>query len=255
MKQRKYGGIETEMYQDEWQDIYFKDLNVELSRTRLATQEFYSAFYKALFATYNSYQSLPCKWRKEKRATADQISRELSIDGSVLSFGCGIGFIEKILTDTRPDLSITSFDFSEMASKWINEEVMSINCVTEIDETDKFDAIYLCQVLYAMPYDECIKIINYLSKHLTENGIMILINTSATPLENNHLTLRPSVLSKLKGLLRSLYQLVIPDSAKGIQFWGWARDNKAYISIARAANLNVRNVYSAANQSFIVLGS
>ena len=91
-------------WQSEWQNIEFNSLDVPLKLFSRPSSKFYAAFYSELFRKYRSYDELPLEWRKVKRNTAKVISGIISNTTSVLSVGCGLGFIEKELIEKKPNL-------------------------------------------------------------------------------------------------------------------------------------------------------
>lgn len=161
-----------------------------------ASLDFYRSFYTKLFSTYKDFKSLPPDWLSNKTATAEAIGKEASQNTSVFSYGCGIGFVEKQLLGFRPDLSVAAFDFAETAGKWI-KQLHNITYTQGIQDQAKYDVIYLCQVLYALSFSDCVDLLKSLSKHLKINGKLILINTSITDEENRKVKLQKSVKQKL----------------------------------------------------------
>jgi SAM-dependent methyltransferase len=250
------GSIEKPFWQAEWHNIKFKNLDITLSADKLASSDFYSSFYTKLFSTYKNAESLPPDWLINKTATAEAIEKEIGQNAAVLSYGCGLGFVEKQLARFRPDLSITAFDFAETAARWIKRDLYNITYTRTVQDGDKYEVIYLCQVLYALSFSDSVDLLKSLSKHLKNNGKLILINTSITDEENREVKLQKSVKQKLstqlKALIRTIYRFIFP--TKKIQFWGWERNNDRYIEIATAAGLKQINIYSKANQAFIILG-
>ena len=115
------GSIEKPFWQGEWQLIKFEDLAVPLFVDKLASSDFYSSFYTKLFSIYSGYKSLPPDWLSIKTETAKAIGDEINKDASVLSYGCGLGFVEKQLIGYRPDLSVTAFDFADPLDNGLEE--------------------------------------------------------------------------------------------------------------------------------------
>ena len=250
------GSIEKPFWQAEWNNIKFKDLDIILFADKLPSSDFYSSFYTKLFSTYKNAYSLPPDWVSNKTATAEAIEQEISQNACVLSYGCGFGFVEKELARFRPDLSITAFDFAETAGRWIKRDSYNITFTQTVKDDDKYEVIYLCQVLYALSFSDSVDLLKSLSKQLKINGKLILINTSITDEENREENSKKSVKQKLvtqlKALIRPIYRFIFP--TKKIQLWGWQRNNDRYIEIATAAGLKQINIYSKANQAFIILG-
>lgn len=251
--------IEQRFYQSSWHEINFTDLGVPLSTEKPASSTFYSAFYQQFFLRYEKFSDLSVIWCRNKSETAGNLSCIIPQHAEVLSYGCGIGFMEKELSQQRPDIQLSAFDFSEIANSWLKVEAPSIRLVTNLENTDFFDVIYLCQVLYSMDYKSCVNLLRQIGRLLNPGGIIILINTSASPAENSKLPLRDNdnvqkITNMIKTLVRPPYALLNHLlSKRKLQFWGWRRNNARYLKICSDAGFKIENVYSSTDQSFIIL--
>ena len=214
------GSIEKPFWQTEWNNIKFENLDIPLLDDQLASSDFYSSFYSKLFSTYKDFESLPLAWQNNKTATAKAIGQEVGQRASVLSYGCGLGFVEKQLIGFRPDLSITGFDFVESAGRWIKRDLHNIKYTQTIQDDTKYDVIYLCQVLYALSFSDCVDLLKSLSNCLKNNGKLILINTSITDEENREAKPKKSVkkrlIKQLKELIRPIYRFIFPIKKKTV---------------------------------------
>ena len=123
-------------WQQEWQGIYFSKLDIKLNFFKGASSDFYSKFYSELFCRYNSYEDLPSFWCQQKSSTANEIAKIIGEEISVLSFGCGLGFVEKEIVSQLSKLSIDAFDFSETANKWLRD-VDRVNTMQSLKKTKK----------------------------------------------------------------------------------------------------------------------
>jgi SAM-dependent methyltransferase len=251
-------GIERGFSEVEWLSIYFDELDVELSSENLPTNNFYNQFYKKLLEKYNNFESLPKIWLQEKKITAENILKEINNNQKILSYGCGIGYIEKTLIELNPTLDLFALDFADNASHWIKTNFSEITFLNKLYIGQKFDLIYLCQLLYALSYSDCIELIKQLSHHLKPNGKILLINHSIIPCENGETETKHILKSYIKSIIRPFYKKYFQPLKKHKekkhkeQFWGWQRDNKRYFEMAIEANMNISK-YSAAKQSFIML--
>ena len=95
-KNLSQSSIEETFTQIEWQNIYFSEIGVDLDANKLLTRDFYNKFYKELFNRYENYEALPESWLEIKKDTAINILNEMSGNEEVLSYGCGIGYVENI---------------------------------------------------------------------------------------------------------------------------------------------------------------
>ncbi len=250
-------GVEKAFVEIEWQNIYFDKLNIELSSNKLPTSNFYDKFYKELFKKYQNFESLPKNWLTIKEDTARSISELIYNNQKILSYGCGIGYIEKILITLNPTLKVFAYDFADYVYKWLDTSLLNkITYKRNLDVDEKFDFIYLCQVLYALSYTDCVKLIKRLSNHLNYNGKILLINTSIIPSENGEIRTMQYQKSYLKNIILQFYRKIFQASKKHKeQLWGWNRDNKKYLEISTSANMKVCKCYSASKQSFILLSN
>jgi ubiquinone/menaquinone biosynthesis C-methylase UbiE len=251
-------GIERGFSEVEWLNIYFDELDVELSSENLPTNNFYNQFYKKLLEKYNNIESLPKIWIQNKKNTAENILKEINNNQKILSYGCGTGYVEKTLIELNPTLDIFALDFADNARHWIKANFSKITFQNKLYISQKFDLIYLCQVLYALSYSDCIELIKQLSNHLKPNGKILLINSSIIPYENGEREAKHTLKSYIKSIIRPFYkkyfQFLKKNKKKNKeQFWGWQRNNKKYFKMAIEANMNISKSYSAAKQSFIML--
>ena len=65
--------VEKKFFQTEWQGVRFDNLNVELSKTKMPTREFYDEFYINFFNKYKRYSDLSYSWQSEKKIQQFQL--------------------------------------------------------------------------------------------------------------------------------------------------------------------------------------
>ena len=171
------------MWNFSWQEIKFTELGVKLNFFRRASSEFYSKFYNELFRRYETYDSLPSVWRQIKSNTANEISKLIESETSVLSVGCGTGYVEKEIVGKLPKLSIDAFDFADTANKWI-QNVERVNSIQSLEENKKYNFIYCTQLLYALNDKEIFEFSSMIKERLSNGGIFLTVDTSLNPLEN-----------------------------------------------------------------------
>ena len=238
-------------WQSEWQNIKFSTLNVPLTIFKRPSSLFYDAFYKELFVKYKNFEELPFNWRKNKADTAKVIGDIIGNVSSVLSIGCGLGFLEKNLVETNPTLNIDTFDFSEVAKKWLND-TKDINCLTKLDSASKYEFIYCAQLLYALSNTEIKELADFVLKHLEEDGRFLTVDTSINASENSSKPIgaKRHLLSSIKNYLRPFYYLFFRRGS--VQFWGWQRDNNEIIKLFESNGLVLSKSLSSVGQSFLV---
>ena len=236
--------------------------------TDLPTSGSYTAFNARLADRYGTYENLPKDWCKTKTSTSRTLATLIDSGSTVLSLGCGIGFVEYDLALFRPDLHIFCSDFADPSGPWAVATLdnvkpgwtLSQGVESGNGESHKFDVIYLCQVLYALPSEEAITLLAKLATYLTDGGLLILVNSSVVPEENGQeQELRRAVglrhLSQfLAKAVRGLRRLVFARTTTVYQpqFWGWQRDNWRYQEIVTEAGLKSVDVFPASGQSFLV---
>ena len=246
------------IYTDNWLGINFSDLDISLSRINLANSEFYSCFYEHFFQNYSDYDDLPSDYLAVKKKTSQELLRLINLKENVLSYGCGIGTIENFLIKDQ-DINLYLFDFATKNTKWIKGKYENIHILDSLSLNMKYDTIYLCQVLYALRYNECINLLKKLKKYLSENGQIIIINNSnMNSLSHmNKLSVGQLLFNNIKDIIRPIYYLVLSKLKKKelIQFWGWERTHKRYLQVLKSAELKCDYSFTATNQLFIVAKS
>jgi ubiquinone/menaquinone biosynthesis C-methylase UbiE len=238
--------------QTKWLGISLDELNIKLNSQNLPKKKFYKKFYSKLFEKYKSFESFPKDFLEIKKKTAEYILKITFDNQRILSFGSGVGLVEEILNNLNPSLRLYIFDISDKSNILIKKNFRTIHLKKRINK--KFNLIYLCQVLYAIPFSDCIKLIKKLSRHLTPDGKILLINTSIFDSENGVIHIKNVILNILKKLTIPIYKKFFPlQNRKKKQFWGWLRNNETYFEISKRANMKIDKCYSAAHQSFILL--
>ena len=90
--------MKIKVYEKQWHNIPFNELDIELSLTQKADLNFYDKFYNVFFKRYKSYNELSKTWLEGKTEVAQLIEKNIQEKSKVLSYGCGIGFIEKYIS-------------------------------------------------------------------------------------------------------------------------------------------------------------
>lgn len=237
-------------WQNEWLNIKFKSLGVKLSCIRQPSSNFYSAFYAEVFRIYNSFSDLPMDWLEEKKETALGVSKIIGDIDRVLSIGCGLGAIEKFLVEANSSLEIDAFDFASTARKWVSD-IDGIQPLESLEDSIQYRLIYSTQLLYAMSDNELVAFAKFISKHLKDNGRFLTVDTSLVPSENGvDITIKKfDSFKRFISLASVIYHLF---SGKGVQLWGWNRDNIELISIFEKNGFSCTQKFSFAKQSFLV---
>lgn len=226
-------------YQTHWQGIAFSEF-CDTSSNRLADSQFYSDFYKCFFSRYKCWDELSIEWRLSKQLVGDfLISR--GKEGTVLSVGCGLGFVEHHMKNCRPEIDLYLNDIASTSWAWIEKEIPSSHRLVGmipscLPEGFRANLIYLCAVDYAMDDEALIKLLASLRSCLKEDhaaGECILISAS---FDDWGLSVAHSFRSALR-LLKSCCAAaldILGLRSRG-QFWGWERNCDDYRRIMAAA--------------------
>ena len=238
-------------WQREWLGIYFSDLDITLNFFKGVSSDFYSKFYSELFCRYDSYEDLPSFWCQQKLSTANEIVKIISEKSSVLSFGCGLGFVEKEIVSQLSTISIDAFDFSESANKWLTD-VEHVNTMQSLEKNKKYDFIYCTQLLYALSNDEIFEFSTMVRERLSRGGKFLTVDTSINPIENGIEVSSKikSIKLQLKNIVRTFYLFLM--RRKILQFWGWERDNNELIRIFERNGFSIVRIFSSVEQSFLI---
>ena len=227
-------------FQTEWQGIQFSSFT-RTSTRELADARFYNAFYRALFSRYKGYDDLDPAWRTTKQELADWLLGRILPGKSVLSIGCGIGYVEQFLWRKQGNsLDLHVQDFAGDAQRWLRE-ILPAERIHEAgleSEQGRYDLIYMSAVDYALPGNELIQLLAKLRACLLPGGEMIIVSASFL---DDRFAQRLS--RSLKGLVKcGLEALNLYNRG---QFWGWMRSRREYQSILMRAG------YEAISDGFI----
>jgi len=241
--------MKIKAFESNWHNIDFKELNINLTIFKLADLKFYDKFYEEFFTRYNDFDDLSINWRTNKIEIAKAIEKKLLKNSRVLSYGCGIGFIEKFIVEKRQDLKLDCFDFSDIASKWLKRDSSNIYFTSNHEKLKKYDFIFMVDLLYAMGDVEATNLLKKVKYLLKNDGKIIICNTSSQENENNENIKYSSIknfIKRIKNLIRPVYYFLL--KKKKYSFGGYERDKESYNKIFKKAGLMNDKSYSEANQ-------
>lgn len=254
-------------WQSEWQNIKFKNIDTPKSVFHPPSSNFYTAFYSELFKKYDGFEDLPIKWKNDKTKISKEIIKLLGSFTNALSIGCGLGFIEKEIVKSLPDLNIDAYDFANTANRWL-VDVKRVNSLNSLEGNKKYKFIYCTGLLYALTEREIAKLAEFVKKHLDKDGVFLTVDTSLNINENFSQSIKidfSSNLNKnsdqqifqqinfikfLKDLFRPYYYFFFKRNI--YQLWGWKRDNQEIEFIFHKNGFLTNRVFSAGGQSFIM---
>ena len=207
------------LYQTNWFEIEFKELQAyqQGSTSELPSQFFYDEFYSKFYKKYSCYNSLDDKYLRGKEEVANFLIQKikLSANPNVLSFGCGIGYVEQCICNQIQQIDLYLLD-SPLSTKWMKQYIDEKFIHTELQSLGnlKFDLIYLSHVEYALTDSDLITLFRDLRSYLNPKGSLILIK----PVEKSS----SGVLNLIKGLAKNVLSLLrLYDRG---QFWGYSRN-------------------------------
>lgn len=227
------------MYQNKWFSIKLSDVT-QTKIDSLPTSRFYGEFYKCFFELYDSPSDLSEGWRLEKQSIAHFLRDSILGRGSqsVLSVGCGVGYVELCLKDMLPSIDFNALDYSSDNMRWI-ESHFEPNQLFSGELRDcsfnekKFDFIYLSALDYALDDAEFLEMLKILQLHLAENGLVVLISPSCI----SHILSLKSIKILVKSVIAKTIDLCKVNL--GWQFWGWYRTRGEIRYSFRKANINI----------------
>lgn len=231
-------------YQESWQGIPFTAFT-HLSFFRLADSEFYSTFYEELFRRYDSWQALPAHWRTAKEEDARWLAAQIMTQrqhweaeggdapSRVLSIGSGLGYMEKILLDTVPDIALYVNEPSTIGMKWLRAYIPAdrifIGLPPACLPSDvQYNIIYLSALDYCVGNREFAFMLRELRAQLAPGGRLMCL--SASLLDEDSLV--GGLVNASKILLRALLHFI---GTRPQQFWGWRRTRKEYQQLLQGA--------------------
>jgi len=223
------------LHQHSWQDIQFRDF-VKLSAFNIADSTFYAQFYKAFYQKYNNWDEISPSWQTNKKHLAYQIIKIIQDNGfnknhAILSIGCGLGFIEKIIFEAGfSNLEVT--EITEQPLRWLQTQLppeqIHVGFVPEcLPPNQKYDFIYLNAVDYVFETQELIHFLRTLRDLLQDNGIVFLSSASFQP--------EITAFDKFKEIVKQvLHSLKLYDLG---QLWGYIRSRQEYYEVMKKAEL------------------
>lgn len=229
-------------YQESWQGIPFTKF-AHLSFFHLAGSKFYSTFYEEMFSRYSSWEALPQDWRENKRANAEwlleRIRRQKQEKGEtpeafrLLSIGCGVGYMEKLLLDSEPDLELYVNEPSTVGLKWLRSYLSADRVFIGfppvcLPSDVYYDMIYLSAVDYSIPTRDLLYLLEALRAQLEPGGQLICLSSSYLQ-EDSFVG---SFVNAIKILIRGVLHYL---GVRPQQFWGWRRTRREYQQLFKQA--------------------
>jgi len=221
--------INFPFYQNQWFGIKFSELNVKLSLIKLPTKIFYDSFYNLFKTTYSSLDSLPLNYLNEKAQISNYLMKYYS-DKKILSYGSGLGVIEKLLLENK--VKINAYD----SSKETKNIIKGLNYLDDFPSSEKYEVIYLSYVLYSMKTRDILELLGEIKKQIEKSGELIIIFN-----ERKSITIR--------SILRIVFIFLF--SRLNYQFWGFERNRYFYIELLKKNNFEIIKFNKLHNHSIL----
>ncbi len=217
------------LFQKEWFGIPFATFTTPDPET-MADEAFYERFYQAFYRRYASYEDLPEAWRLQKKQVADLIQRSVPAGATLLSIGCGAGYIEHLLA--KAGQRVLAVEPSARATLFLRRSgYVTIyhgyfpDCLSGTDVAS-VDAAFMVGIDYAFDGQGLMRLL----RDVREFGCRRLL------LASNSIT-RHRVRQALKEQVKAIASAV-GLYARG-QFWGYTRTPKELIQSLRQARFSV----------------
>jgi hypothetical protein len=200
--------------------------------------------------TYPNYSDFPSDWRDQKRSDAEIISRFISKDANLLSFGCGIGYLESCLMESIGQTFHVT-DFSPYILNYRPDLKSKFIAIDDLSNT-RFSQILLNQVTYSLNECDLRELLNQLHNCLEIRGTLIIGFTepsSSFRAWTSHILTRffPKNFSAYLESIRN--NLSKRSQVTKSQGWGYHRSNSEMIDISVEMGFEVMNFSRSSSQS------
>lgn len=223
-----HGAQMKKLYEKDWLGIPFTFS--QTSHTKLAGPDFYNAFYSKVFEKCQDYESLPADWRRNKNDVADWLAQTIPDGASVLSIGCGLGYMEQRLQHLHGNrIELHVQDYASESLRWLRKTLPAsrIHDASEEGQTACFDVIYLSAVDYALTDESLTGLLSKLKSNLKPEGRVIMISAS-------FLDDKVGGGRVVKDAVKAL--LYLTGMRERGQFWGWKRTRLEYQQLMNTAS-------------------
>lgn len=211
------------IWQKEWFGIKFREFT-KISERELAGSEFYERFYQKFHERYSCYKELPESWKIQKNQVATDINTQAKSKTAILSIGCGIGYVEKLLFEMRGG-GVIAIEPSQSAAKWLQDTVEVKNgYFPHAMQGEHIDFAYASVIDYAMSDSEYLSFLRQMYKSKIPEFMLVNLLTGCRCWDSQ---------SHLKELLKSALSF-LKIRSRG-QFWGYLRSLEEQISLLKKA--------------------
>jgi SAM-dependent methyltransferase len=205
-------------FQSSWFGIPFHTFTVQNSQ-HIADETFYTQFYDRFFQKYSSYTEIDSQWRNTKDIVTQLILSNIQDKVSVLSIGCGLGYVEYSLSRSW-DGRLTIIDPAKSnVTRWLdsNTKIEKIIGYFPNDMSDQcsFDFAYANAIDYIFNMEDLHLFLQSVQQYPIADFLLISASFQSS-----------SVKDFIKYSIKQLafYTRLLPKE----QFWGYLRTRKEY---------------------------
>ncbi|MEK9702304.1 MAG: hypothetical protein VW829_09805 [Deltaproteobacteria bacterium] len=218
------------IWQTEWFEIPFKEF-AQLNPNQIATSEFYSNFYEIFYQRYKSFNEIEKSWLTEKENVAKDLFSMIQKNNahSVISIGCGIGFIENCLVKLSEEKKypphLTAVEPAKKSTRWLSGKItFRQGFFPEVVADLHFDLAYTSIIDYAMNDEEYVSFLRKIYNSQLNKFVSVSLITG-----KHHWT----AIDHIKSLISPVYRNIRPQ-----QFWGYLRSLDEQIDLLTQAGFS-----------------
>ncbi len=230
------------MYQKEWHGIEFNSFT-KCDEKNIATAEFYDKFYKIFFQKFNNLTELDKGWINSKDEVANQLIEYIQNKKNILSIGCGIGVVEKLLVNSLPEINLTAIEPSSNTTKWIEDAriILKEGYFPNIMKDDNivFDLVYANAIDYVFNNAEYLKFLESIVKYGIKEFYMISVSYY-----------KPSIKLSAKQCIKKILNLL--GKYNYGQFWGYVRTIEEQKNLLKQAGFSDIELVSQSDDTIII---
>ncbi|HQS67298.1 MAG TPA: hypothetical protein PLM93_08955 [Sulfuricurvum sp.] len=215
-------------FQTSWFGIPFENFTIQDSQ-HIASETFYTKFYDQFFQKYYSYNDIEPQWCNTKDQVTQLVLSQIQNRTSVLSIGCGIGYVEDSLSKLW-DGKLTVIDPAKSnVTRWLDTNTKIERILgyfpKDVPNNQDFDFAYANAIDYVFTVDDFHLFLQSIQQYPISEVLLISASFQSSRLKD-------SLKYHLKQIASNLG--LIP---KG-QFWGYLRTRKEYQNALIDAGFN-----------------
>jgi len=232
-------------YQTSWHGIEFGEF-CEMDSKKVAGDDFYNSFYRQFFNRYSKFEDIPSEYIQSKLPAVRFLEEKLQGKRNVISIGCGIGLIEKLLLERKKSNSeISIVEPSTMALEWIkhNPKLNIYNGYfpEALEQATNFDFGYSRAVEYIFDQQEYISFLRSIVNAGIVEFSVISVCIDRRDLASLTKEFAKSILSSVGFYNRG-------------QLWGFLRTEKDHLDAFYAAGYSIIEISKLDHSTIAITG-